>query len=124
MIEYLTKETFLEKIADYENSNTWEYKGELPGIIDFYADWCAPCKMMEPIIEEFSKEYEGKINFYKINTDTDAELAVAFMISSIPSFLFVAKNETPKMTVGALSKMEFKEFIENEFLKDIKENNG
>ena len=62
VIEYLTKETFLEKIADYENSNTWEYKGELPGIIDFYADWCAPCKMMEPIIEEFSKEYEGKIN--------------------------------------------------------------
>jgi thioredoxin len=101
-MEHLTKETFQEKVFNYSKNKEWTFEGDLPCIIDFYADWCAPCKMVAPILEKLSKEFEGKLNIYKINTDEQQELAGAFGIRSIPSILFCPKNGQPQMAVGAL----------------------
>ena len=116
MSEQLTKETFLEKVFDYENSKEWSYKGELPAVIDFYADWCGPCKMVAPIIEELSAEYAGKVNFYKIDTEAEQELAAAFGIQSIPSLLFIPQEGQPQMAAGALPKQTLQEVIDKELL--------
>ena len=110
-MEHLTKETFIEKIFDYEKNNQWSYKGERPAIIDFYADWCGPCKMVAPILEKLSSEYEGKVDIYKVNTEAEQELAAAFRISSIPSILFIPKDEDPQMAMGAMPKEGFEEAI-------------
>jgi thioredoxin len=104
MTEHLTKESFQDKIFDYEAATEWSYKGDKPAIIDFYADWCGPCKMVAPILEELSEEYEGKVDIYKINTDEQTELAGAFGIQSIPSILFIPTDEKPQMAAGALPK--------------------
>lgn len=112
-MEHLTKETFKEKIFDYEAKKDWDYQGELPAIIDFYADWCGPCKMVAPILEELSKEYEGKINIYKIDTEKERELAGAFGIQSIPSILFIPGEGQPQMAAGALPKQALVEAIQN-----------
>ncbi|MBW1677679.1 MAG: thioredoxin [Deltaproteobacteria bacterium] len=104
MTEHLTKETFFEKVFNWEKNQNWKFEGELPCIIDFYADWCQPCKMVAPILEELSEEYAGKMNVYKVNTDQEQELASAFGIRSIPSMLFVPANDKPQMAVGALPK--------------------
>ncbi|HPD34424.1 MAG TPA: thioredoxin [Bacteroidota bacterium] len=114
-MEYLTKETFLEKVFDYENNEEWKYQGELPCIIDFYADWCGPCKMLAPIMEELSKEYSGKVNIYKIDTDEQTELAEVFGIQSIPSVLFCPIGEQPRMAVGAMPKETYIQAIEEIF---------
>jgi len=82
-MEHLTKETFLTKVFNYEENQEWKFAGELPCLIDFYADWCGPCKMVAPILEELSKEFDGKINIYKVNTEVEQELASAFGIQSI-----------------------------------------
>ncbi len=111
MTEQLNKESFKEKIFNYEASKDWKFEGELPCIIDFYADWCAPCKMIAPIMEELSKEYEGKINFYKLNVDEEQEVAALFGIQSIPSILFIPLNEQPQMAVGAIPKESFRQAI-------------
>ncbi len=103
-MQHLTKETFLEKVFDYENNKEWQFQGDKPCIIDFYADWCGPCKMLSPILEEISKDYEGKIDIYKINTEEEQELAAIFGIRSIPSMLFCPINDKPQMSVGALPK--------------------
>jgi len=116
MAEHLTKETFLEKIFDFENSKEWQFRGDLPAVIDFYADWCGPCKMVAPIIEELSEEYDGKVNFYKIDTEAQQELAAAFGIQSIPSLLFIPVEGQPQMAAGALPKDTFKQVIDNELL--------
>ncbi len=116
MPEHLTKETFLEKVFDYENKKEWEFQGELPAVIDFYADWCGPCKMVAPIVEELSEEYEGKVDFYKIDTEEQQELAAAFGIQSIPSLLFIPLNGKPQMAAGALPKETFKQVIDDELL--------
>ena len=116
-MEHLTKETFLEKIFDYEKNKDWKFKGELPSVIDFYADWCQPCKIVSPILEELSKEYEGKINIYKVNTESETELAAAFGIRSIPSLLFIPKEGQPQMAQGALPKENLKEAIQEVLLK-------
>jgi thioredoxin len=104
MPEELTKVTFQEKVFDYEQSKDWKYEGKLPAIIDFWAEWCAPCRMVAPVLEELSKEYEGKINIYKVNTENEQELAAAFGIQSIPSLLFIPLDEQPQMAAGALPK--------------------
>ena len=104
MTEHLTKNDFIEKIYDFEKNEEWKYKGDLPCIIDFYADWCAPCRMVAPILEEISEEYAGIINVYKINTEKEQELASIFRIRSIPSILFVPKDGKPQMAAGALPK--------------------
>jgi len=111
MTEHLTKKDFKEKIFDYEKEKSWKYNGELPCIIDFYADWCGPCKMVSPILDELSKEYKGKIKIYKINTETEQELASAFDIMSIPTILFIAPGKEPRGIKGALPKSKFEELI-------------
>jgi len=111
MTEQLNKESFKEKIFNYEANKEWKFEGELPCIIDFYADWCAPCKMIAPIMEELSKEYEGKINFYKLNVDEEQEVASLFGIQSIPSILFIPLKEQPQMAVGAIPKESFRQAI-------------
>ena len=113
MVEHLTKETFMTKVFDYENNKEWQYQGELPAIIDFWAPWCGPCKMVGPVLEALDKEYEGKIQVYKVNTDEEQELAGAFGIQSIPSLLFVPKEGQPQMAVGALPKSTFQSAIKD-----------
>jgi thioredoxin 1 len=107
MTEHLTKESFLSKVFNFEANKEWKYEGDKPCVIDFYADWCGPCKMVSPILEELADEFTGKMNVYKINTEEEQELAGAFGIRSIPSFLFVPLNGQPQMAVGALPKETF-----------------
>jgi len=104
MIEHLTKETFKEKIFNFEENQDWKFEGDKPAIIDFYADWCQPCKIVSPILEEISQEYDGKVDVYKIDTEDQQELAAMFGIRSIPSILFIPKDEQPQMAQGALPK--------------------
>ena len=119
MPEDLTKETFLEKVFNYETNKEWKFEGELPCVIDFWAPWCGPCRMVAPVMEELSVEYAGKVNFYKINTDVEQELGSAFGIRSIPSLLFVPKEGQPKMAVGALPKESLKRAIQEELLTAV-----
>ena len=114
-MEKLTKEAFLEKVFNYEQNKEWKYEGDLPCLIDFYADWCGPCKMVHPILEELSTEYEGKIKIYQIDTEAEQELAAAFGIRSIPSLLFCPADGQPQMAQGALPKATLKKAI-NEIL--------
>lgn len=108
----LTKEDFLTKVMDYKNNPTeWKYLGDKPAVIDFYASWCGPCKMMAPIMDELAKEYEGKVYIYKIDTEVEEELAQIFGIRSIPSLLFIPMDGKPMMSQGALPKAELKKII-------------
>lgn len=111
-MEHLTKETFLQKVFNYEDNQEWKFEGKMPCLIDFYADWCGPCKMVAPILDELSKEYDGKINIYKVNTEDENELSAVFGIRSIPSMLFCPLDGQPQMAVGALPKNSIKQAIE------------
>ncbi len=111
MLEHLTKETFKEKVFNFEASKDWKYEGKVPCLIDFYADWCAPCRMVAPILEELQKEYGDKLVIYKINTENEQELAGMFGIQSIPSLLFVPVDGQPQMAMGALPKATFEQAI-------------
>jgi thioredoxin 1 len=112
----LTTESFKEKVFDFENNTDWVFEGKKPAIVDFWADWCGPCKAVGPILDEISEEYKDKIDVYKVNVDEQPELAQAFGIQSIPSLLFIPLNEQPQMAMGALPKETFKQAI-NEALK-------
>lgn len=114
-IEFLTLESFKEKIFDFESSKEWNYKATEPSIIDFYADWCGPCKMVAPILEDLAKEYEHKVNIYKIDTEDQVELASLFGIRSIPSILFIPVEGQPQMSAGAMPKDSFKKAIKEIF---------
>lgn len=119
--ELLTNETFKQKVYNYVNNpEEWVYEGKLPCIVDFYADWCKPCKLIAPIMEELAIEYKGKITIYKVNTDQQRELSSLFGIRSIPSVLFVPLEGKPQMSTGALPKESFKQVID-EFLLGKKE---
>ncbi len=120
-MEHLTKKTFLEKVFNFEKNKEWTFEGQLPCIIDFYADWCQPCKMVAPILEELSGEFEGKINIYKVDTEAEQELAAAFGIKSIPSMLFCPKDAQPQMAVGALPKETLVQVINDVLLKQAVE---
>jgi len=115
---YLTKQDFLEKVMNYEkNQNEWVYEGDMPALIDFYADWCGPCRKAAPILEELAKEYEGRIHIYKIDTQKEQELASVFGIQSIPAFLFVPQKGRPTMSNGIAqtdeeTKAMFKKMID------------
>lgn len=117
MTSVLTKQLFLEKVFNYEVNKDWVFEGDLPCIIDFYADWCQPCKIVGPILEELSDEFAGKINIYKINTEIEQELAGAFGVRSIPSMLFCPKDGQPQMAVGALPKESLIQAINDVLLK-------
>ena len=107
MVEHLTKETFLSKVFNFEKNKEWKFEGEKPCIIDFYADWCGPCKMVAPVLEELATDFDGKIDVFKVNTEEEQELASVFGIRSIPSFLFVPSEGQPQMAMGALPKDTF-----------------
>ena len=115
MAEHLTKQSFLDKVFDYENETEWKFKGDKPAVIDFYADWCGPCKMVGPVIDELSGDYKGLIDFYKIDTEEEKELASVFGIRSIPSLLFVPLNGQPQMAAGALPKNAFESAFSDVF---------
>ncbi len=104
MLEHLTKETFKAKVFNFEENKDWKFEGDKPCLIDFYADWCQPCKIVAPILEELQDEYKEGLNIYKVNTEQEQELAGMFGIKSIPSLLFVPKDEQPQMAMGALPK--------------------
>jgi thioredoxin 1 len=123
-MEHLTKDTFQQKVFNYEQNKEWKYEGDLPCLIDFYADWCQPCKIVAPILEELSEEYKGKINIYKIDTEDQQELAAAFGIRSIPSLLFCPKEAQPQMAQGALPKETLKQVIEDVLLKNDASGSG
>ena len=110
-MEKLDKKAFSEKIFDFENEKEWKYRGTLPAIVDFYADWCGPCKMVTPILEKLSADYAGKLNVYKVDTDKEQELAGAFGIMSIPSLLFIPQKGEPQMARGAMTREAFEKAI-------------
>lgn len=117
-MEHLTITTFKEKVFNYQDNKEWKFEGKLPCIIDFYADWCGPCKMVAPVLEELSDTYKGKIDIYKVDTEDQKELASIFGIRSIPSLLFVPIDEQPQMAMGALPKESFVKIINDVLLKE------
>ena len=112
----MTTEDFKEKVFNYDTVTDWKYQGTLPAIIDFYADWCGPCKMVAPVLEELSEEYKGKLVIYKVNTDKEQELSGVFGIQSIPTILFIDASGEPMMQPGAFPKHVFKKIIEEKLL--------
>lgn len=116
MLEHLTKETFKEKVFNFEVNKEWKFEGTTPCLIDFYADWCGPCKMVAPVLEELQKEYGENLVIYKVNTEDERELSAIFGIQSIPSMLFVPVDGQPQMAMGALPKSTFEQAI-SEVLK-------
>jgi len=110
-IEHLTKETFLEKVFNFEQNKDWKFEGSLPCVIDFYADWCGPCKMVAPILEDLKEEYGEKLEIYKVDTEEEREISAMFGIQSIPSLLFIPIDGQPQMAMGALPKETFKQAI-------------
>jgi thioredoxin len=120
MTEHLTKQTFLDKVFNYEENKEWKYEGDKPAIIDFYADWCGPCKMVAPILEELSDEYSDHLNIYKIDTDAEQELAAVFGIQSIPSMLFIPVDDKPQMAVGALPKDSIEQAMQDVLKVEVK----
>lgn len=111
MPELLTLGTFKDKIFDYENEKEWKYRGELPAIVDFYADWCGPCKMVAPVLDRLAKKYDGKLSIYKVDTEAEQELAGMFGVQSIPTLLFIPKDGEPRVAMGALPEKEFERII-------------
>jgi thioredoxin len=109
MLEHLTLDTFKQKVFNFEENKDWKFEGDVPCIIDFYADWCAPCKMVAPVLEELQTEYSSKLNIYKVDTEDQRELAAMFGIQSIPSLLFIPKEGKPQMAMGALPKETFEQ---------------
>ena len=107
---------FREKIFDYEKEQEWKYKGDVPAIIDFYADWCGPCKAVAPVLEELASEYEGKISIYKLDTDKESELSALFGIQSIPTLLFIPMSGPLLIQKGALPKHILKQVIDERLL--------
>ncbi len=108
----MTTQDFKDKIFNYDTEKDWKYQGNLPAIIDFYADWCGPCKMVAPVLEELSEEYKDRLLIYKVDTDAEQELSAVFGIRSIPTLLFIDANGEPKLQPGALPKHVFKKVIE------------
>ena len=117
----MTTRDFKEKVFDYNTADEWQYKGVLPAIIDFYADWCGPCRAVAPVLEELSDEYSNKLVIYKIDTDKETEISSVFGIQSIPTFLFIPKEGAPMMQRGALPKNMFQQVIEEKLLQKEQE---
>jgi thioredoxin 1 len=115
---HLTTADFKEKVFNYETNKEWKYEGTLPAIIDFYADWCQPCKMVAPVLEDLAREYAGQIMIYKVNTEEEQELASVFGIQSIPTLLFIPKEGQPQAAMGALPKQTFEQAIKDVLLKN------
>ncbi len=120
---HMNKAMFIERVMDFEtNKEDWVYLGDKPAIIDFYADWCKPCKLIAPIMDELAEEYKGQIYIYKVDTQVERELASVFGIRSIPAVLFIPMEGKPQMSTGALPKQTFKSAIDDFLLKSPAEN--
>lgn len=117
-VVHLTTQDFKEKVFNYETNKDWKYEGSLPAIVDFYADWCGPCKMVAPVLEELAAEYAGKIVVYKVDTENEQELASVFGIQSIPTLLFIPMEGQPQAAMGALPKPTFEKVIKDVLLKN------
>jgi thioredoxin len=117
--QQMTATDFKEKVFNYDSGEEWKYAGSLPAIVDFYADWCGPCKAIAPALEELSKEYEGRLVIYKIDTDKEAELSGLFGIQSIPTLLFIPTSGAPMMQKGALPKNVLQQVIEEKLLPGV-----
>ena len=115
----LTKGGFLRRVMDYENNPTgeWKFLGDKPALIDFYASWCGPCRLLLPTIEELAKEYEGEVDIYKVNVEDEEELARFFGVRSVPTLIFIPMGENPMFQQGALPKPKLKEMIDKLLLK-------
>ncbi len=111
--EHLDAKTFKKLVYNYDKNTKWQYEGKLPAIVDFYTDWCGPCRYVAPFLEELSKEYDGKIKVYKVNTEKNPEVARAFKIRGIPTFLFITADGKMKKRVGAMPKSGFEHEINN-----------
>jgi len=120
VVQKLTKADFYQKIMDLEkSSNAWKYNGKLPCIVDFYADWCGPCRQASPILDELAQKYKGQIVVYKVNTDQEKELAGAFRIQSIPAFLWVPLNGKPTTSSGIANSKEETRAMFEKMIKEI-----
>lgn len=117
-VKQLTYSEFIKTIWDFEkNTDAFTYKGKLPAVIDFYADWCGPCRRVGPIMEKMANEYEGKLLVYKVNVDNEKQLASVFGVRSIPMVLFIPVKGKPMAQTGALQEEQYKQIIEKELLK-------
>ena len=117
-VKHLTYKEFVKQVWNFEKDpNTFTYKGKLPAVIDFYADWCGPCRRVAPIMEKLAEEYDGKLLIYKVNTQYEVDLANAFQIRSIPTVLFIPLEGQPMMQVGALPEEGYRQVIEEKLLK-------
>ncbi len=117
-VQQLTLQQFKDEIFNYEDATEWKFQGDRPAIIDFYADWCGPCKMVAPVMEELAIEFDGKVDFFKVDTEKEQELSAMFGIQSIPTFLFIPLDADPMMQPGALPKHVFKEAISKHLLQE------
>jgi thioredoxin 1 len=117
-MQNLTTDTFKAKVFDFEHNKNWKFAGDKPCIVDFYADWCQPCKMVAPVLEDLASEYAGKIMVYKVDTENESELAAVFGIQSIPTLLFIPKEGQPQAAMGALPKQTFIKVINDVLLKN------
>ena len=117
-VQQLTYKGFLSNIWDFEkNPNAFVFKGNTAVIVDFYADWCGPCRKVAPIMEKLANEYEGKLTIYKVNVDQERELAGAFQISSIPVVLFIPMEGRPMMQVGAMQEQDYRKVVKDYLVK-------
>ncbi len=110
---HLTTADFNKLVVDFEASNDWNYLGDKPAIIDFWADWCPPCRIIAPILDELAEEYAGQIYVYKVDVDSEKQIASVFNIQSIPTLLFIPSKGDPRAEVGAIPKEQFKDRIDN-----------
>lgn len=119
VVEYMTTDGFRAGVYDYrESPKEFKYKGKLPAIVDFYADWCRPCRMFAPILEEVAKTYKGQIKVYKVNIDNEPELAQVFGVQSIPTVLFIPVGKQPAIQPGLLQKEQLEQIVKEFLLKE------
>ncbi len=119
----LTADRFKEEVFDYTKEKDWKFKGDKPAIIDFYADWCGPCQMVAPVLEELSDTYKDEVAIYKVDTEVEQELSAVFRIRSIPSILFIPMDKQPMMQAGALPKSALENVIKTELIpSEVKSN--
>jgi thioredoxin 1 len=111
MTEHLDSAGFKKKVFDWDKSEEWKYEGTLPAIVDFYAEWCGPCKMLGPVLEELSGKYQGKLNVFKVDIDKEPDLAGLFGVQSVPTLLFIPTEGKPSMALGALPKPQLEKVI-------------
>ena len=111
MTEHLNSESFKTRIFDWEKNKEWKFEGSLPAIVDFYAEWCGPCKMIGPVLEELAQKYEGKLAVFKVDTDKEPEISALFNIASVPTLLFIPTEGLPSVALGALPKPQLEKAI-------------